>query len=192
MSETTTKGATSLLADGAATGSWVLDPAGSRAEFHVKHFWGAVTVHGTFERITGEAIVGQDGTVAGRISLDISSVNTKHKQRDNHLRSADFFHVEKHPHAILTVTSAQPAGPSQLECQGTFEAAGHTRSVNFTAHIEQATAQRVVLTGELAIDRAAFGMTWSPLHMASMTARGTFTARFTHHAEGSTSHGDRR
>jgi polyisoprenoid-binding protein YceI len=114
-----------------------------------------------------------------RISFDASSVNTKHKQRDNHLRSADFFHADKHPHAILTVTSARPAGPSQLECQGTFEATGHARSVTFTAHIEQATAQTVVLTGELAIDRAAFDMTWSPLHMASMTARGTFTARFT-------------
>jgi polyisoprenoid-binding protein YceI len=192
MSETSTKDVTSLLADRTATGNWVLDPAGSRAGFHVKHFWGAITVHGTFERMTGEAIVGQDGTVTARISVDVSSVNTKNKQRDNHLRSADFFHGDKHPHAILTVTSARPAGPSELECQGTFEAAGHARSVTFTAHIGQATAQRVVLTGELAIDRAAFGMTWSPLHMASMTARGTFTARFTHHAEGSMSHGDRR
>ena len=192
MSKTTTRDVTSLLADGTAAGSWVLDPAGSRAGFHVKHFWGAIAVHGTFERMTGEASVRQDGTVTARISLDASSVNTKHKQRDQHLRSADFFHADKHPHAILTVTSARPAGPSQLECQGSFAAAGHARPVTFTAQIEQATAQTVVLTSELAIDRAAFGMTWSPLHMASMTARGTFTARFTHHAEGSTSHGDRR
>ena len=179
MSETTTKDVTSLLADGTAKGSWVLDPAGSRAGFHVKHFWGASTVHGTFERMSGEAIVGQDGTLTARISLDVSSVNTKHKQRDDHLRSADFFHADKHPHAILTVTSGRPAGPSQLECQGTFEAAGHARPVTFTAHIEQAAAQSVVLTGELAIDRAAFGMTWSPLHMASMTALGTVKALFT-------------
>jgi polyisoprenoid-binding protein YceI len=170
----------------------VLDPAGSRAEFDVKYFWGAITVRGMFERMTGEAIVGLDGTVTARISFDVSSVNTKHKERDNHLRSADFFHADKHRHAILTVTSARPAGASQLQCQGTFEAAGHTRSVTFTAQIEQATPQRVILTGELAIDRGAFGMTWSPMHMASMTARGTFIARFTHRAEGSTSHGDRR
>jgi polyisoprenoid-binding protein YceI len=81
MSETTTKDVTSLLADGTAMGSWVFDPAGSRAGFHVKHFWGAMTVHGTFERMTGEAIVGQDGTVTARISFDDSSVNTKHKHR---------------------------------------------------------------------------------------------------------------
>jgi hypothetical protein len=37
-----------------------------------------------------------------------------------------------------------------------------------------------VLTAELQVDRAAFGMTWSPLHMASMTALGRVKARFTH------------
>jgi hypothetical protein len=36
-----------------------------------------------------------------------------------------------------------------------------------------------VLTADLKVDRAAFGMTWSPLRIASMTARGTVTARFT-------------
>ncbi len=67
----------------------MLDPAGSRAEFHVKHFWGAVTVHGTFERMTGEATVSPDGTATCRISFDARSLNTKNKQRDKHLRSAD-------------------------------------------------------------------------------------------------------
>jgi polyisoprenoid-binding protein YceI len=179
MSELTTKDVTSLLAAGTAAGNWVLDPAGSQAGFHVRHFWGAITVHGAFERMTGEASVGQDGNLTARISFDASSVNTKNKQRDKHLRSADFFHADKHPHAVLTVTSAQPAGPAELACQGTLEAAGHARPVTFTAHIAEATAQAVVLTADLTVDRAAFGMTWSPLHMSSMTARGTVTARFT-------------
>lgn len=168
----------SLLLDGTAAGTWVLDPAGSRADFHVKHFWGAITVHGTFDRMTGEAAVGADGTVTARISVDARSLNTKNKQRDKHLRSADFFHVDNHPHAILTVTSAHPAGRAGLECQGTFEAAGHVRPVSFTAHIQEATAQSAVLAADLEVDRTEFDMTWSPLHIASMTARGTVKARF--------------
>src|ERR1700735_628910 len=133
MSESPTTGATSQLTDGTAAGRWTLDPAGSRAEFSVKHFWGAITVRGTLERMTGEATVSPDGTVTGQISFDADSLNTKNKQRDKHLRSADFFHVEKPPQAVLTITSARPAGPAELECEGTFEAAGHVRPVNFTA-----------------------------------------------------------
>ena len=130
MTESTTTEATSQLADGTAAGNWVLDPAGSHAEFGVKHFWGAITVRGTLERMTGEATVGPDGTVTGRISFDADSLNTKNKQRDKHLRSADFFHVEKHPQAVLTVTSARPAGPAELAMPGNLRSgrpcqAGH-------------------------------------------------------------------
>src|SRR6516164_101683 len=179
MTESTTTSTTSRLADGTAAGTWELDPAGSHAEFRVRHFWGAVTVRGTFERMTGQATVGPDGTVTGRISFDARSLTTKNKQRDTHLRSADFFHIDNHPHAVLTVTSARPAGPADLQCEGTLEAAGHVWPVTFTAHIQQATPQAAVLTAELEVDRSQFGMTWSPLHMASMTAHGTVTARFT-------------
>jgi polyisoprenoid-binding protein YceI len=179
MTGSTTPGATSQLADGTAVGSWVLDPAESTAEFRVRHFWGAITVRGTLGPMAGEAAVSPDGTVTGRISFDARELDTGHKQRDKHLRSADFFHTDEHPQAVLTVTSAQPAGPDGLECQGTLDVAGHARPVAFTAHIQEATGQAVVLTAELQVDRAAFGMTWSPLHMASMTALGTVKARFT-------------
>ena len=68
MTESTTASVTSLLTDGTAAGSWVLDPAGSSAEFRVKHFWGAVTVRGTLGPMTGEATVSPDGAVTGRIT----------------------------------------------------------------------------------------------------------------------------
>jgi polyisoprenoid-binding protein YceI len=129
--------------------------------------------------MAGEAAVSPDGTVTGRISFDARSLDTRHKQRDKHLRSADFFHAEEHPQAVLTLTSARPAGPDELECQATFDVAGHARPVTLIAHIQKATGQAVVLTAELHVDRAEFGMTWSPLRMASMTALGTVKARFT-------------
>ncbi len=48
-----------------AAGTWTLDPAGSTVEFHVKHFWGLITVHGHFERIEGEGTVDEAGNVSG-------------------------------------------------------------------------------------------------------------------------------
>ena len=179
MTGSITPSATSQLADGTAVGSWVLDPTGSSAEFGVKHFWGAITVRGTLGPMAGGAVVSPDGMVTGRISFDTRSLGTGHKQRDKHLRSADFFHTDEHPEAVLTVTSARPAGPDELECQGALNVAGHARPVSFTAHIQEATGQAVVLTVELRVYRAEFGMTWSPLHMASMTALCVVKARFT-------------
>jgi polyisoprenoid-binding protein YceI len=179
MNGSTTPGTTSQLADGTAVGTWVLDPAQSTAEFRVKHFWGAITVRGALGPMAGDAAVSPDGTVTGRISFDARSLDTGHKQRDKHLRSADFFRTAEHPEAILTVTSARPAGPDGLECHGALEVAGHARPVTFTARIREVTGQAVVLTAELPVDRSRFGMTWSPLHMASMTALGTVKARFT-------------
>jgi polyisoprenoid-binding protein YceI len=55
---------------------------------------------------------------------------------------------------------------------------GHAPPVTFTAHIQEATGQAVVLTAQLHVNRKDFGMTWSPLHIASMTALGRVKARF--------------
>ena len=51
-----------------------------------------------------------------------------------------------------------------------------SRPVTFTARIQEATAHGIVLTAELELDRSEFAMTWSPLHIASMTAHGIVRA----------------
>jgi polyisoprenoid-binding protein YceI len=179
MNASATPATTSQLADGTAAGSWVLDPAGSSAEFRARHFWGAITVRGTLGSMAGAAAVSPDGSVTGQISFDARSLDTGNKRRDKHLRSADFFHTDEHPQAVLTVTSARPAGPDGLECQGFLDVAGHARPVTVTAHIQEATGHAVVLTAELQVDRAEFGMTWNALHMIPPAALGTVKARFT-------------
>ena len=167
-----------LLASETLTGTWALDPSRSTAEFQVKYFWRAMTVKGAFHEMTGEATVGSDRTVTGRISFDARSLNTKNNQRDKHLRSADFFDIEKHPNVVLTVTSAPATGPTQLQLQGTFEAGGRVKPVTFTARVKEASSQAAVLIATLELNRSEFGMTWNPIHIASMTVRGVVEARF--------------
>ncbi|MFN8123894.1 MAG: YceI family protein [Thermoleophilia bacterium] len=78
------------------TGSaWSVDPARSRVEFRVRHFWGLMTVTGHFTRFDG----GLDMNSMPAIGLDIeaASVDTGNAKRDKHLRSADFFDAEAHP-----------------------------------------------------------------------------------------------
>ena len=163
---------------GTAAGHWALDPAGSRIEFQVRHFWGAITVRGTFERVSGEADVTADGMVSGTIVMDATSVNTKSRQRDRHLRSADFFDVERHPNVSLTITSGKLSGPDTIACEAMLEAAGQSRPVSFTAQVQEVTTTTAVLTAEFEVDRTGFDMTWSPLGTASAIARGTAIARF--------------
>jgi polyisoprenoid-binding protein YceI len=159
------------------TGDWALDPSASHADFSCKTFWGLMTVRGTFGGVTGNGTVAEDGTITGELSIDAASLNTKNKQRDKHLRSADFFNVDKHPSVVVTVTSAQRDG-SELACQGTVEAAGSTQPATFTAHVDSADADAAVLRGEITLDRRQLGMSWNQLGMVGNAATGTLTARF--------------
>ena len=97
-----------LLRAGTAAGGWTLDPQASNVQFAVKHFWGAVTVRGQFEQIAGEGAATAEAGLTGTMSFDATSLTTKNKQRDKHLRSADFFDTEHHPMVVLTVTEATP------------------------------------------------------------------------------------
>jgi polyisoprenoid-binding protein YceI len=64
----------------------------------------------------------------------------------------------------------------------TRDAGTHRRNASHSEELRcrtDKTKQEKVITAELQVDRVEFGMTWSPLHMASMTAVGTVKARFT-------------
>ncbi len=167
-----------------AAGRWRLDPSGSRVEFRVRHFWHAITVRGWFEQVEGEGTVGPDGSVTGQLVIAAASLNTKNKQRDKHLRSADFFDAGQHPRVVVSVRQAALGPDGRLTGQGTLEAAGVTQPVTFTADVLEDSAEAVTLHAELAVDRSRFGMTWSPLRMAAMQATGVVTARFTRLPDG--------
>ena len=174
-----------LVRDGVLAGRWVLDPRASRVEFRVRHFWGAVTVRGWFERFEGEGAVGPDGKVAGQLVIDAASLDTKNKQRDRHLRSADFFDAADHPRVVVTVSQAELTHGAQLAAKGELEAAGVREPLSFTGEVVDASADAVTLQAEVTVDRSRFGMTWSPLRIASMQATGSVTARFTRASAGS-------
>jgi len=170
-----------MLADPWSSGRWVIDTEGSRAEFAVKHLWGAATVHGSLGPVSGEASVGADGTITAALSIDAASLSTNNKVRDAHLRSADFFDVKHHPEVIVTVTAAKPASSADLaalDCRGVIEAGGRVQPVGFLAKVSGVTQDSVVLQAELLVDRTGFAMTWGPIGIVSATARSTVVVRF--------------
>src|SRR5579863_1038935 len=82
----------------AATTTWNLDPAHSRAEFKVKHMM-ISNVKGSFTGLSGKLTLHEPDHTLTRVeaTIDTASVHTGDAQRDGHLKSGDFFDVEKFP-----------------------------------------------------------------------------------------------
>ena len=175
MSELSTERATLTVAEGA----WQIDPAASTAAFLHKTIWGLVTVRGTFPVLAGEGRVAEDGTGGGRVSFDAAALHTGHRKRDQHLRSADFFDVERHPTIEFAADDVRPLGATGAEVRGWLTVRGVTKPVTFTAEATPVGDSAVTLAATVVFDRADYGMTWNQLGMLVGRAEVTVSLRFT-------------
>ena len=161
MAENTTNPAgTPTSAADLATGHWVLDPATSSVGFRHKSIWGLVTVKGTFTTVSGEGEIDADGRGHGTLLVDAASVDTKKQKLDTHLRSADFFEIEKYPTITFSADSIVADGSGGAEVSGQLTVRGKTRPLTFTAQVAAASSTDVTLTGEVGVDRNDFEMAW--------------------------------
>src|ERR1700689_827978 len=97
-------------------GTWKVDPVHSSVEFQVKHL-GIATVKGQFTEFECTLEAGPEGASAYG-TVKTASVNTREPQRDEHLRSADFFEVERYPEIGFRSTAIRPAGDDEFEIDG--------------------------------------------------------------------------
>jgi polyisoprenoid-binding protein YceI len=150
-----------------ATSTWNIDPAHSGAEFKVKHMMIA-NVRGKFSGISGVLHrVEADHTQSTLdISIDVSTVNTQDAQRDGHLKSADFFDVEKFPAMTFKSTHIEKTGDG-FAVTGDLTIHGVTRPVVVTVEEVSEPAKdpwgntRIGLTATAKINRKDFGLTWN-------------------------------
>ena len=169
---------TQQLRDGTAAGTWTLDPAASSITVAVKHFWGLITVRGTFTSATGHADVNADGTVTASLEVDAASINTKNNKRDQHLRSDEFFNVENHPTITFTANDVTVVDDTTVRVSGVLTAGGATQTTTFDATLA-ADDDRATVAAEVVIDHKALGMTWSPLGMTKPTTLLTLALTYT-------------
>jgi len=117
-------------------GTWVADPAHSTVGFSVKHL-GIATVRGSFDTFAGTLTVGQalaDGRIDG--TIEAGSVNTQEPQRDDHLRSADFFDVANHPEITFVAETLRQGDDEEFEIAGSLTMHGVTRAVALNALVQ--------------------------------------------------------
>ena len=94
---------------GYVAGTWVIDPVHSEVSFVVRHMM-VSKVRGRFDKFEGTFVTGEDPLSSSvTASVDLSSINTGQEQRDAHIRSADFFEVEKYPEMTFVSTGIRQA-----------------------------------------------------------------------------------
>jgi polyisoprenoid-binding protein YceI len=111
-----------------STGTWALDPTHTEIGFTVRHLMSKV--RGKFETFEGTVFTGEDLTDSRvDVSADLSSINTGTADRDNHLRSSDFFDVEKHATMTFSSNHVIEKSPGELVVHGDLTIKGVTKSL---------------------------------------------------------------
>ncbi len=149
-----------------ATTKWALDPTHSELQFKVKHLM-ITTVTGSLKSFSAELSSEGDEFTNAEISFtsDISSIDTGNNDRDNHLKSADFFDAEKFPTMNFKSTSVEKDGDDYI-IKGDLTIKDTTKPVKLTAEFGGIatdpwgnTKAGFTLSGK--INRAEFGLTWN-------------------------------
>ena len=96
-----------------SAGTWAIDPVHSSINFWVRHLM-VSKVRGKFDNFSGAIVVAEDGTPSVHAEIAVDSVNTGNEQRDAHLKSADFFDVEKYPVATFTSGAVESNGDNYV------------------------------------------------------------------------------
>ncbi|MGH3926892.1 MAG: YceI family protein [Pseudonocardiaceae bacterium] len=150
-----------------STSTWMIDPTHSHVEFAVKHMMIA-TVKGRFAEVSG--IVTVDETDITRSTIDVSipaaSVDTRMEQRDQHLRSADFFDAANYPEITFRSREIEPGPGGEFRVTGDLTMRGVTRAVVLDVE-ETGRAQdpwgqeRAAYSLRGKVDRTDFGLNWN-------------------------------
>lgn len=151
-----------------AATTWRIDPSHSQVEFEVKHMVFA-KVRGRFEALEGTVVIGpaEDLARSGtEVVIEASSIDTGQAQRDEHLRSADFFDVARFPHLRFRSEGVSRKADGGLALEGALTIRDVTRRVELEV-TETGRGKdpwgnaRIGFAASTLIDRRDYGLTWN-------------------------------
>lgn len=146
---------------------WVIDPAHSELMFKVKHMMIA-NVKGEFRKFDA-VIDGEDFTKSPvRVTVDAASIFTNENDRDNHLKSADFFDVENHKELVFESTSFEQIDDDEYILKGLLTIKGVSKEVTLNVEFGGVNKdpwgnQRAGFSLEGKINRKDWGLNWNTL-----------------------------
>ncbi len=150
-----------LAAPSAWATTYKIDPDHTTVGFKIRHLFS--NVQGTFDTYEGSLVYtpGKPEEWSAQATIQAASINTKVEQRDNHLRSKDFFDVEKYPTITFQSTKA-----SEQTLEGLLTIHGVERPVVLDLAIHGVGKDpwgnvRAGVTATTKINRKEFGLTWN-------------------------------
>jgi polyisoprenoid-binding protein YceI len=147
-------------------GTFNLDPAHTYVGFAVRHLMVA-HVKGHFASVTGTVVIGTDPLTSSlRVNVDAASITTADEQRDNHLRSPDFFDVTAHPTITFDSTAVRPTEAGHFEVEGLLTIKGISQPVTLTATVQGVGLdpwgnERAGFSARAEVDREDWALTWN-------------------------------
>jgi len=148
--------------------TWTIDTSHSAAHFAVRHMM-VSTVRGDMGKITGTVNFDPAKPAAGSIeaTIDVSGIDTREPGRDKHLKSADFFDVEKFPTATFKSKKIEPAAGGGFKVTGDLTMKGVTKEVVLDVEAlrpaikDQRGNARTGTAATTKLNRQDFGISWS-------------------------------
>lgn len=149
----------------AAPEAFAIDPVHSEIAFKVRHF--VTKVPGRFNRFEGEITYDADkpAVSSGRVTIEAASIDTNNERRDGHLKSADFFDVEKFP-TLTFVSKSVAIKENALTITGDLTIHGVTKPVTLTGEMGgvipvSPTDKKLGFSASTKVNRKDFGILWN-------------------------------
>jgi polyisoprenoid-binding protein YceI len=146
---------------------WAIDADHSSVDFSIRHMMIA-NVKGTFHNFnaTVEADVTDLTDATIDFAVEIASIDTRANDRDAHLKSADFFDVEKYPEMTFRSTNIKKTGEGEYDVTGDLTIHGFTKPETFSVTFEGQGKdpwgnEKVGFSGKGTINRADYGLVWN-------------------------------
>ena len=146
------------------SGTFNIDPSHSRIGFSARHAM-VTKVRGAFNEYTGSANV-SNGAASLKVDISAASIDTRSADRDGHLKSADFFDVEKFPKITFESTSVKDSGSGNIVVDGNLTIKDVTKPISITFEYTGTAKDpfgndRFGFEGAAEINRKDYGLTWN-------------------------------
>jgi polyisoprenoid-binding protein YceI len=147
-------------------GQWQLDPVHTSVEFVARHLM-VSKVRGRFTKVNGSIHVAEDPAESWvEVDVDTASVESGDDTRDEHLRSPDFFDVERYPQITFKSTGVEGESPGRFLVHGDLTVHGVTRPISLDVEYHGWTSdplgdRRAGFSATTEVDREDYGLTWN-------------------------------